>query len=123
MFTEQRSVEAAVSTLPLVWGQGLTAYLDNYEYSLHRAAGQQGRGRADLIVARPEFGAVRSRDDAAARRDRISVLRGRANDQGGLGLWSSSPETAEFATVYAAHFLVEAEGSRPEDSGRSCSAR
>ncbi len=30
------------------------------------------------------------------------------NDQGGLGLWSSSPETAEFPTVYAAHFLIEA---------------
>ncbi len=28
--------------------------------------------------------------------------------EGGLGLWSSSPQTAEFATVYAAHFLIEA---------------
>ncbi len=36
------------------------------------------------------------------------MLRGRANDEGGFGLWSSSPQTAEFATVYAAHFLVEA---------------
>ena len=36
------------------------------------------------------------------------MLRSRANDQGGFGLWSSSPETAEFPTVYAAHFLVEA---------------
>ena len=38
----------------------------------------------------------------------FSMLRGRANDSGGFGLWSSSPETAEFPTVYAAHFLVEA---------------
>jgi uncharacterized protein YfaS (alpha-2-macroglobulin family) len=29
------------------------------------------------------------------------------NDDGGLGLWSSTPMTAEFATVYAAHFLIE----------------
>jgi uncharacterized protein YfaS (alpha-2-macroglobulin family) len=36
------------------------------------------------------------------------MLQGRQNDQGGFGLWSSSPETAEFATIYAVHFLVEA---------------
>jgi uncharacterized protein YfaS (alpha-2-macroglobulin family) len=36
------------------------------------------------------------------------MLQSRANGQGGFGLWSSSPETAEFPTVYAAHFLIEA---------------
>jgi alpha-2-macroglobulin len=36
------------------------------------------------------------------------VLQSRENDSGGFGLWSSSPQTAEFPTVYAAHFLVEA---------------
>ena len=36
------------------------------------------------------------------------MLRSRQNDQGGLGLWSSSPTTAEFPSVYAAHVLVEA---------------
>src|SRR5262249_36261944 len=38
----------------------------------------------------------------------MAVLQSRENDEGGFGLWASSPETAEFATVYAAHFLVEA---------------
>jgi hypothetical protein len=36
------------------------------------------------------------------------MLRSRQNDQGGFGLWSSSPTTAEFSSVYAAHVLVEA---------------
>ena len=64
---------------------------------------------AALIVAsRPEFGAVRSQRHATRSTPTFAVLRGRANDQGGFGLWSSSPETAEFPTVYAAHFLVEA---------------
>jgi uncharacterized protein YfaS (alpha-2-macroglobulin family) len=36
------------------------------------------------------------------------MLRSRQNDEGGLGLWASSPMTAEFPTVYAAHALVEA---------------
>ena len=35
-------------------------------------------------------------------------MQSRQNDQGGLGLWASSPDTAEFPTVYAAHFLIEA---------------
>ena len=38
----------------------------------------------------------------------FGVLRGRANGSGGFGLWASTPDTAEFPTVYAAHFLVEA---------------
>jgi hypothetical protein len=35
-------------------------------------------------------------------------LQSRANDSGGFGLWTSSPQTADFPTVYAAHFLIEA---------------
>ena len=60
-----------------------------------------------LLSARPEFGAVRSRDQQPLD-SLFSVLRGRQNDEGGLGLWSSSPITAEFPTVYAAHVLLEA---------------
>jgi uncharacterized protein YfaS (alpha-2-macroglobulin family) len=106
MFTERRSVEASVSALPLVWGQGLTAYLNNYEYSCTEQLVSKGVA-ALMITARPEFGAVRSRDENPLNTT-YSYLRGRANDDGGLGLWSSSPQTAEFATVYAAHFLIEA---------------
>ena len=36
------------------------------------------------------------------------MLQGRENESGGFGLWSSSPQTAEFPTVYAANFLLEA---------------
>ena len=106
LYTEQRKVEAAVSTLPLVWGQGLTAYLDNYAYSCTEQLVSKGLS-ALVVTARPEFGTVRSRD-AQPLDATYAVLRSRSNDQGGFGLWSSSPETAEFPTVYAAHFLIEA---------------
>jgi len=95
-----------VSTLPLVWGQGLTAYLDNYQYSCSEQLVSKGMS-ALIVTSRPEFGTVKSRD-AQPLDITYSVLHSRTNDQGGVGLWSSSPETAEFATVYAAHFLVEA---------------
>jgi uncharacterized protein YfaS (alpha-2-macroglobulin family) len=106
LYSERRKVEASVSTLPLVWGQGLTAYLDNYQYSCTEQLVSKGIS-ALLLTTRPEFGVVKSRD-ANPLDATYAVLRGRANDQGGFGLWSSSPETAEFATVYAAHFLIEA---------------
>src|SRR5262249_26589197 len=32
LYSERRKVEAAVSVLPLVWGQGLTDYLNEYPY-------------------------------------------------------------------------------------------
>jgi hypothetical protein len=60
-----------------------------------------------ILLAHPELGTIRNRADQPLNAT-YSVLRGRMNDQGGLGLWSSTPETAEFPTVYAAHFLIDA---------------
>ena len=106
LYSQQRKVEAALSTVPLVWGQGLTAYLDHYEYSCTEQLVSKGFS-ALVLISRPELGTIRNRADQPLDAT-YSTLRGRMNDQGGLGLWSSTPETAEFATVYAAHFLVEA---------------
>jgi alpha-2-macroglobulin len=105
LFSQRRTVEAAVSALPLVWGQGLTAYLDGYEYSCTEQLVSKGVG-ALILGSRPELGAVKSRDGRPLD-STIGVLRTRANERGGFGLWASTPITAEFPTVYAAHFLVE----------------
>jgi uncharacterized protein YfaS (alpha-2-macroglobulin family) len=106
LFAEQRKVEAAVSSVPLVWGQGLTAYLDHYEYSCTEQLVSKGVS-ALVVISRPEFGTIKNRTEQPLDAT-FSTLRGRMNDRGGLGLWASTPETAEFATVYAAHFLIEA---------------
>ena len=106
LYPERRRVQAAISPVPLVWGQGLTEYLGDYEYSCTEQLVSKGVS-ALIVTAHPELGVVRSRD-ARPLDATFAVLRGRANEQGGLGLWSSSPITAEFPTVYAAHFLVEA---------------
>lgn len=106
LYSQQRKVEAAVSTVPLVWAQGLTAYLDHYEYTCTEQLLSKGFS-ALILIARPEFGTIRNRPDRPLDAT-YATLRGRMNDQGGLGLWASTPETAEFPTVYAAHFLIEA---------------
>jgi uncharacterized protein YfaS (alpha-2-macroglobulin family) len=106
MYSELRSVQASMSSVPLVWGRSLTEYLDHYAYSCTEQLVSKGMS-ALVLLARPEFGTVRSRD-ARPLDATFNVLRSRANDEGGLGLWASTPVTAEFPTVYAAHFLIDA---------------
>ena len=103
---ERRTGEASISTLPRVWGQGLTAYLENYEYSCTEQLVSKGMSLL-ILTSRPEFGTIRN-NETQPLEGAFSMLRSRANETGGFGLWSSSPITAEFPTVYAAHFLVEA---------------
>ncbi len=106
MYNENRKVEAAVSATPLVWGQGLIAWLDDYPYTCTEQVVSQGMASL-LLASRPEFGSVRSRAGSSPV-SAFSVLQSRQNDSGGFGLWSSSADTAEFPTVYAAQFLLEA---------------
>jgi uncharacterized protein YfaS (alpha-2-macroglobulin family) len=106
MFSELRVVDAAVSTVPLVWGRGLSAYLDNYEYTCTEQLVSKGVSGL-VLLTRPEFGRIRDRTQRPLD-PTYSVIRTRLNGEGGLGLWSSTPQTAEFPTVYAAHFLVDA---------------
>ncbi len=106
LYSERRKVEAAVSTVPLVWGQGLTAFLNSYEYSCTEQLVSKGLSGL-MILARPEFGALGNPTEQPLERT-YATLRGRMNDDGGLGLWASTPMTAEFATIYGAHFLIEA---------------
>jgi len=106
LYTERRSVEASVSALPFVWGEGLIAYLDSYPYPCTEQLVSKGFA-ALLLASRPEFGAVKTHDPQPIA-GTLSLLQSRENDSGGFGLWSSSPQTAEFPTVYAAHFLLEA---------------
>ena len=108
LYGSSAQVEAAVSAVPLVWGQGLTAYLDHYEYTCTEQL--VSKGLSALIAHRRGRSSASIRNAATSSRStpRSATLRGRLNDQGGLGLWASSPMTAEFPTVYAAHFLIEA---------------
>ena len=106
LYNEHRKVEAAVSSVPLVWGQALVEWLDNYPYLCTEQLVSKGMA-ALLLTSRPEFGAVRTANGSTLA-GTLAVLESRQNDSGGFGLWVSSPETAEFPTVYAAHYLIEA---------------
>ena len=106
LYGEKRRVQAALSSVPLVWGQGLVVWLDGYPYSCTEQLVSKGIA-ALLVASRPEFGSVRSRAGSTLD-DTFSVLQSRQNDSGGFGLWASSADTAEFPTLHAAEFLLEA---------------
>jgi alpha-2-macroglobulin len=106
LYPQLRTVEASVATVPTIWGEGLVAYLDAYPYPCTEQL--VSKGFASLLLAsRPEFGTVKTRDSQPIA-GTLSVLQSRENQSGAFGLWASSPEVAEFPTVYAAHFLLEA---------------
>jgi alpha-2-macroglobulin len=106
LYTEKRKVEAAVSSVPLVWGQGLIDWLDDYPYLCTEQLVSKGVAGL-MLLSHPEFGTVRSHAGASSL-SALTVLQSRQNESGGFGLWTSSPDTAEFPTVYAAQYLLEA---------------
>ena len=106
LYSEKRTVEAAVSAVPLVWGRSLIAWLDDYPYFCTEQLVSKGMS-ALLLGSRPEFGVVKKTPGASIA-GTLSMLQSRQNDTGGFGLWSSTPLTAEFPTVYAAQFMLEA---------------
>jgi uncharacterized protein YfaS (alpha-2-macroglobulin family) len=106
MYNERRKTGAAVSWTPLVWGESLIAWLGDYPYSCTEQLISRGMA-AMLLTSRPEFGSVRTRAGALPE-SALSVLQSRQNESGGFGLWASTADTADFPTVYAAQYLIEA---------------
>jgi len=112
VFTPFRKSEAAVSPLPLVLANGLTAYLENFPHLCTEQLVSRAMP-AIVLGQRPEFGARATEKERSARTektfaDALSVLRSRQNAEGGFGAWTASVEADEYASVYAIHMLIEA---------------
>jgi alpha-2-macroglobulin len=99
-------VEASVSALPLVWGEGLIAYLDSYPYPCTEQLVSKGFA-ALLLASRPEFGAVKTRDRSRSR-ERWPCCRAARTipEASGCGRHRRRPPNSPL--VYGAHFLLEA---------------
>jgi uncharacterized protein YfaS (alpha-2-macroglobulin family) len=108
LYPEYRKVSAGISALPLVALPGLAGYLDNFAYGCTEQLVSKTIP-ALILGRRPEFAGNGSGDKAKdALAKLFAVLRARQNSEGGFGLWAASPQAAEFASVYAAHLLLEA---------------
>ncbi|MES2552029.1 MAG: alpha-2-macroglobulin family protein, partial [Pseudomonadota bacterium] len=102
LYAEKRKVEAGISTTPLVWAQGLSSYLGNYQYSCTEQLVSKGipalmlNSQQDAAVTRSDFQKV------------VQTLRERQNEDGSFGLWAANMQVSPFASIYAVHYLLEA---------------
>jgi alpha-2-macroglobulin len=107
--------KASFSTVPLVFSEGLSNWLENYEHYCSEQVISASMPR--LIASKWSAVPVFSRgqkpivDDNKTREAlmaQIAVLRSRQNEQGGFGLWTATPDANAFVSAYAMHFLLEA---------------
>lgn len=112
MFDAYAKREANASYVPLVLARGLSAYLSSFP---HRCTEQLLSAAVPALVfdTNPEFGklvrdAGDKRTTAQAFAELLAVLRSRQNDEGGYGLWTATPESQRYVSVYATQYLIEA---------------
>lgn len=105
-YPQFRSVEASVSTLPLVMAQGLTAYLGNYQ---HQCTEQLMSMAVPALVlsARPEFGTLKATQGATFSK-LFNELALRQLPEDGYALWTGGGPGYEPASLYAQQFVIEA---------------
>ncbi|KRE89129.1 alpha-2-macroglobulin [Frateuria sp. Soil773] len=114
MYDAYAKRDAAISSLPLVLAQGLTAYLVDFPHYCTEQV--LSRAMPALVFGqRPEFRRVLKSSDqtgGASEADALAglydVLHTRQNGQGGFGLWTATPDANAFLTDYAMHFMLEA---------------
>ena len=102
--------DVAASYTPLVLARGLSAYLADFP---HRCTEQLvSMATPALILGQhPEFGSVASDDKKKANdalQSLFAVLHTRQNGEGGFGVWTSTPQSERYVSVYAMQFLIEA---------------
>jgi alpha-2-macroglobulin len=103
LFAEHRNVTAGISASPLVWSEGLDSYLESYAYSCTEQL--VSKGMPAIILASHQDATKR---DASFNKV-IQTLRERQNGDGSFGLWSANLQVEPWASVYATHYLLEAQ--------------
>lgn len=99
-----RTVNVATAYTPLAWASGLQQYLDSYPYACTEQLVSMGLP-ALLYSEHPELGNLKGKGSVS---DVIRVLQSRQNDEGGFGLWSASTNVANWPSLWAVHYLIEA---------------
>lgn len=107
MYDQRATRQLSASMSPLVALDGFSAYLGDYP---HQCSEQLLSGAIPALVlgAHPELGKVVGPGAGPSRHDIVDVLRARQNSEGGIGLWTATPEADAFVTGYAALYLIEA---------------
>ncbi|MGO1073248.1 alpha-2-macroglobulin family protein [Lysobacter sp. CA199] len=107
MYDQRATRQLSASVSPLVAVDGLAAYLGDYP---HQCSEQllSGAFPALVLAAHPELGKIVAPASGDPKQDIVDVLRSRQNSEGGIGLWTATPDADDFVTGYAALYLLEA---------------
>ena len=107
LYPQFRTQQAGVSTLPLQLAHGFVSYLARYPYVCTEQLVSQAMP-ATLLARRPEFGYVKTQPGADLGA-LVDELRMRQNDAGAYRLWPGADSVVEFVSLYAQHWLLEAQ--------------
>ena len=107
--------DIAASYTPLVLAQGLSAYLADFPHRCTEQLVSQGMP-ALVFGAHPEYGRIKTdttkgsaeAKSAEALQALFAVMHSRQNGEGGFGLWTATPVSERYVSVYAMQFLIEA---------------
>jgi uncharacterized protein YfaS (alpha-2-macroglobulin family) len=106
MYDQLAKQSAAASASPLILADGMLDYLDAFPHAC-----------AEQIVSKvfPQIGFLGNRDytidEAKIRQyfgDTVRKLRSRQTSEGGFRFWPTSPQAAQFPSVYIMHFFTDA---------------
>jgi uncharacterized protein YfaS (alpha-2-macroglobulin family) len=103
LYDAYRKVEIGLGHSPLVWTQGLAAYLEQYPYSCTEQL--LSKAMPALIQATPE---TLAQGNFKPIIQAFSILRQRRNESGGFSQWANNLVVQPEISVYVADFLAEA---------------
>ncbi len=104
LYDPYRTVNLTAAYTPLAWASGLQQYLDNYPYACTEQLVSMGLP-ALLFSQHPELGQIKGKGSVSGV---IQMLQGRQNEEGAFGLWSASTNVANWPSLWAIHYMIEA---------------
>lgn len=99
-----RTVNVTAAYTPLAWASGLQQYLDNYPYMCTEQLVSMGLP-ALLFSQHPDLGTLKGKGSIAGV---MQLLQSRQNEEGAFGLWSASTRVANWPSLWAIHYMIEA---------------
>ena len=104
LYDPYRTVNLTAAYTPLAWASGLQQYLDTYPYFCTEQLVSMGLP-ALLFSQHPELGQIKGKGSVSGV---IQMLQGRQNEEGAFGLWSASTNVANWPSLWAIHYMIEA---------------
>lgn len=94
--------EAGLQSSPLVWAQGLSAYLESYPHACTEQL--VSKSVPALVLGKPQ-------ENLSAFNQLMTQLRSRQNSEGAFGGWAANPVVEPMVTLYVVDMLLDAQGN------------